>query len=322
MNTESSFSLEKPMLDTDGQIDHLIKKGLSFRYMSESDARVYLEQNNNYFRLRAYRKNFDKHPDGINKGKYIDLDFAMLVDLSVIDMRLRYVLLTLVLDVEHFSKVLLLKTMTETKEDGYQIVSDYFSALDETDKLCNTSRLSQLYHELDRSRNNPYCGGIIDKYNGQYPIWAFVEVIPMGSYIHFFEFCSNRLGNRALKDIVPLLKTVKDLRNAAAHSNCILYDMGAQDARYKSDYAMIQKLSSISKTTRSKKLGNERTRQITTLLYAHSRIVSSDGVHQRAAKDLREVAERMNRNLAYYRRNDLILTNFEFFRKVVDILFQ
>ena len=87
MNTESSFSLEKPMLDTDGQIDHLIKKGVSFRYMSESDARVYLEQNNNYFRLRAYRKNFDKHPDGINKGKYIDLDFAMLVDLSVIDMR-------------------------------------------------------------------------------------------------------------------------------------------------------------------------------------------------------------------------------------------
>ena len=97
MNTEPSFPGFKPMLDTDGQIDHLRSKGVSFRYMSESDARNYLEQNNNYFRLRAYRKNFDKHPDGIRKGNYIDLDFAMLVDLSVIDMRLRYVLLQLVL---------------------------------------------------------------------------------------------------------------------------------------------------------------------------------------------------------------------------------
>ncbi len=322
MNQEFSWCSQKPMLDTDGQIDHLMKKGVSFHFMPESDARVYLEQNNNYFRLRAYRKNFDKHPDGINKGKYIDLDFAMLVDLAVIDMRLRYVLLKLVLDVEHFSKVLLLKTITETQEDGYQIVSDYFSALDENDKLLNTSRLSQLNNELDRSRNNPYCGGIINKYNGNYPVWAFVEVIPMGSYIHFFEFCSNRLDNRTLKDVVPLLKTVKDLRNAAAHSNCILYDMGAQDARYKCDYAMLQKLSSISKTTRSRKLGNERTRQITTLLYAHSRIVTSDGVHRRAAQDLQEIAERMNRNTAYYTKNELILTNFEFFQKVVDILFQ
>lgn len=322
MNTESSFSWEKPMLDTDGQIDHLLKKGISFHLMSESDARAYLEKHNNYFRLRSYRKNFDKHPAGINQGKYIGLDFAMLVDLSVIDMRLRYVLLTLVLDVEHFSKVLLLKTVTQTEEDGYQIVADYIQALDDTDKLLNTSRLSYLFHELDRSKNNPYCGGIINKYHGNYPIWAFVEVIPMGSYIHFFEFCSNRLDNRTLKDIVPLLKTVKDLRNAAAHSNCILYDMGAQDARYKSDYAMIQKLSSISKTTRTKKLGNERTRQITTLLYAHSLIVSSEGVHQRAAHDLQEIVERMNRNIHYYANNDLILTNFEFFQKVVDILFQ
>ncbi len=314
--------VQKPMLDTSGQIDHLIKKGVLFGYITEEEARKYLEENNNYFRLRAYRKNFDKHPDGVNKGKYINLDFAMLVDLAVIDMRLRYVLLKLVLDVEHFSKVRLLKTISEKQEDGYQIVNDYFSALIETDNLKNTNRYTILQNELDRNRNNPYCGGIIDKYRNDYPVWAFIEVIPLGSFIHFYEFCADRLDDKDLKDIVHLLKTVKDLRNAAAHSNCIIYDMGAQDSRYKPNYEMLQRLSSIPKYTRKKKLKNERTRQIITLLYTHHLLVASEGVRERAKKDLLEMIGRMNKNIQYYANNDVIKTNFDFYEKVVDILFK
>ena len=296
MTTNSSIQSIKPLLNTDGQINHLIKKGVSFNYMSESDARSYLEQNNNYFRLRAYRKNFDKHPDVPHKGNYINLDFAMLVDLSVIDMRLRYILLEFVRDVEHFAKVLLLRKVTEACEDGYQIVSDYFDALKTNDILLNTNSYDRLQDELHRNRDNPYCGGIIDKYDGNYPIWAFVEVIPMGSFIHFFEFCSRRLNDSALLDIVYLLKTVKDLRNAAAHSNCILHDLAAQDAKHKANRNMIQKLSGIPNKSRSKKLNNERMRQITTLLYTHNLIVTSPGVHNRAATKLSELKDRMNRN--------------------------
>lgn len=322
MTKNISIRDQKPLLDISGQISHLKGKGIKFEYISEKSAREYLERNNNYFRLRAYRKNFRKHPDGINKDKYIDLDFAMLVDLSVIDMRLRYVLLTLVLDVEHFAKVRLLKAITDYNEDGYQIVEDYFNSLKETDCLSNSNRYETLHAELDRNKDNPYCGGIIEKYNGSYPIWAFVEIIPMGSFIRFYEFCANRLGDKDLLNIVFLLKTVKDLRNAAAHSNCIIYDMGTQDAKYKPNYAMLQKLSSISKTTRQKKLGNERTRQITTLLYTHSFLVTSEGVSERAKNDLLEIIKRMKRNSSYYANNDVIKSNFSFFEKVVDILFK
>lgn len=319
---EKSLRELKPLLDTNGQIDHLIKKGVKFEYMSEAEARSYLEQHNNYFRLRAYRKNFDKHPAGKKKDQYINLDFAMLVDLSVIDMRLRYVLLELVLDVEHFAKVRLLKEIMEHGEDGYQIVDDYFTAVRETDRLQGSTRYQNLTNELARNKNNPYCGGIINKYDGEYAIWAFVEVIPMGSFIHFYEFCANRLEDKTLKDIAHLLKTVKDLRNAAAHSNCILYDMKAKDYQHPPHYAMLKKLSSISKVTRDKKLKNERMRQITTLLYAHSLLASSSGVIERAKKNLNEIVKRMNKNSEYYKGNDVILTNFDFFEKVVDILYK
>ncbi len=320
--TPQDYKQQKPFLSTDGQIDHLINKGVKFNYITEPDARKYLEENNNYFRLRAYRKNFDKHPGGVNEGKYIDLDFAMLVDLSVIDMRLRYTLLELVLDVEHFSKIKLLRKVTEANEDGYSIVEDYFTSLKNHDIANSTTRHTRLINELDRNRDNPYCGGIIEKYSDSYPIWAFIEVIPLGSFIHFYEFCADRLKDRRLKDIAYLLKTVKDLRNAAAHSNCLLNDMRSKNRTHIPDKKMMSKMISISEKVRNKRMKNERTLEITTLLYAHSLIVTSEGVHKRAKADLHEIADRMYRHIDYYKNNELILTNFDFFKKTVDIFFK
>lgn len=99
----------KPWLTASEQIDHLKSTGVHFSLMSEDDARAYLEKYSNYFRLRAYRLGFPKVEEGGRKGEYANLDFKMLVDLSIVDMLLRYEMLPLTLDVEHFAKVKLLK---------------------------------------------------------------------------------------------------------------------------------------------------------------------------------------------------------------------
>ena len=88
-----------PCLSPHEQIQHLLSKGVKFHLISQQDAEQYLIKNNNYFKLRAYRKNYDKYVGGIHDGKYINLDFAMLKDLAILDMRLRYTLLQLTLDV-------------------------------------------------------------------------------------------------------------------------------------------------------------------------------------------------------------------------------
>ena len=89
----------KPWLTASEQIDHLKSRGVHFSLMSEEDARAYLEKNSNYFRLRAYRLGFPK----VEEGEYANLDFKMLVDLSIVDMLLRYEMLPLTLDAR-FSK--------------------------------------------------------------------------------------------------------------------------------------------------------------------------------------------------------------------------
>lgn len=130
---------QKPWLTPWEQVSHLKSKGVRFRYMSEAEAVEYLTKNNNYFRLRSYRTGFPKVSDGKRKGEYVNLDFKMLVDLSIIDMLLRNEMISLTLDIEHFCKVDLLGRIEQHVEDGYEIVQDYLSEQDTFDSKGNVT---------------------------------------------------------------------------------------------------------------------------------------------------------------------------------------
>lgn len=309
------------MLSTEQQIEHLKSKGIKFSLISESDALQYLRRNNNYFKLRAYRKNFEKYITGEKAGQYIDLDFAMLKDMAILDMKLRYAAIQMALDIEHFAKVRLLCAVEQAHEDGYQIVLDYFDALKQSDTEKGTRRFDSLRTELDRNRDNSYCGGIIHKYDGDYPIWAFVEVIPFGSLIHFYNFCAKRFGRKDMQHEFFLLLCIKELRNASAHNNCILHDMLAKDQKGRPDNGMIQKINVIPAETRSRQLANERMRQLCTLLYAHTVFVQSAGVHKATEKLLHELVGRIDHHSDYYRSNPAVQSAFGFLKKTIDIFF-
>lgn len=305
----------KPKLSIDDQILHLQSKGIKFDEMSVTDAKYYLAENNNFFKLSAYRKNFPKHLSGINKEKYIDLDFAYLKDLAIIDMKLRYLFLHLCLDVEHYTKISLLRTVdNDNSEDGYTIVQDYITSLDEKQNTI-------LESEINRNINNVYCGPIINKYANNYPIWAFLEIIPFGRLVSFYKFCVDRFANKSMQDNYYLLLTCKEIRNACAHNSCILNELSANTSKHKTNFLVTQELSSISSlspTTRKRKMSNAHIQQLVTLLYFHKKIVTSTGVHSTQSEKLHILIERMFRNIHYYNSNDNIKTSFQFLKLIVD----
>lgn len=308
----------RPMLSPAEQIAHLKSKGIRFDLISEQDALSYLQENNNYFKLRAYRKNFPKHPDGEKRGQYIGLDFAMLKDIAIIDMHLRYTMIHMTLDIEHYARVKLVASVYG-KDDGYQIVQDY---LDSKKKQDSPDRYNHIMAELNRNRKNPYCGGLIEKYSGKYPIWAFVEVITLGTFIDFYRFCGQQIGDKELVNDSYLLSTMKELRNAAAHNNCVLNELGRKDCEKPANYRVLcalRKHPGISKAMCDNELKKERIRQIVTTIYTHSKIVSSSGVRNRAQKALQDFSERMFRHADYYRDNETVLKSFDFLKKAVDI---
>ena len=291
---------QKPWLTPAQQVQQLKDKGVKFDLMSETDAEKYLRENNNYFRIRSYRVGFSKHVGGANDGKYTNLDFAMLVDLAIIDMYLRNELLPMTLDIEHFCKVRLLNVMEVHREDGYQVVQDFLTPEDYVDQ--NGDPQNHILDEIRRGLSSPYTHGLIQRHpTGDWPAWEFLEVIPFGRFIQFWRFCANRYADRSMREDYYMLHDVKGLRNGCAHNNCIINDMGAGTPRHRANNQVARGLGAIGvgQAMRRTKLSNERFIQIATTLYMHQR-VASVGVKEKRGRRLREVVQRMNRNRSYY----------------------
>lgn len=102
----------KPMMNLSDMIPYLKQKNIKFNYISEKAAEEYLKLNNNYYNLTSYKHNFERYLyDGKFINKYIDLDFAYLMDMATIDYRLRLLLFKMIIDIEHYLKIKILNTI-------------------------------------------------------------------------------------------------------------------------------------------------------------------------------------------------------------------
>lgn len=304
----------KPLINTKQQVNHLKNKGITFHYCSESAAADYLRENNNYFKLTSYRKNYEKYENPEKKGKYINLDFAYLKDLAIIDMSLRYTLVQLALDIEHFTKLKLLRMIEEKEKDGYKICNDFFQEIGE-------DQARRLTNEILINKNSVYCCDLIEKYSENLPVWVFLELISFGRLTNFYKFCAERFEENKMKNEAYMLLSCKEIRNAAAHSQCILNDLKLKTKKHDPDWKMmkeIYKIPSVSKDVAKNRMSNERVRQIVTLLYTHKSIVTSAGVLEKAHKSLYGFQERMMKNISFYNTNDLIRGTFNFLDLIID----
>lgn len=313
---KSMNTANKPIKSAQELVAHMQQKGITFDIVSPEDAARYMEDNNNYFRVASYRKNYNKQFDANHNqiDKYVNLDFGYLQDLAIIDMELRYTFLQLSLDIEHFTKLELLREIERHNEDGYQIVADYIASLDADHK-------KHLYRELEQNRDSVYTGDIYKKYISNLPVWVFLELLPFGTILHFYRFCALRFSSKDMQDNLYILIDCKNIRNACAHSDCILNDLHTNTARHKANYLINRKLSTVSgltRNTRITRMSNNRIRGLICILFMHNRIITSDGVHNKAAQKLHAFENRMLKHPVYYDSNALITSSFAFLRLVID----
>ena len=125
--------------------------------------------------LAAYRVLFEKRIGGAYDGEYVGLDFGHLRDLAAIDHILRYTLLPMTLDIEHFAKVKLMREVTDrADEDGYSIVADYLESLSERNRSIREK-------EMERLKRDRYSGGMARKYDEEKPVWVLIELLSFGA---------------------------------------------------------------------------------------------------------------------------------------------
>ena len=208
----------KPMLTVEQQIAHMRAKGIAFDLVAEEEAAAHLRAKCQFFRIYAYRRNFERHVGGERDGQYIGLDFGHLKALSSIDRELRDVLLAMALDIEHFAKVRLLSAAEDHGEDGYAVMRDYKKSLPDEQR-------DYVKKELDRRESDPYSGDLVRKYRGDMPLRAFAEVVSFGAFQRLMRFCGLRWHDEELLRLHYLQKWVQSARNFAAHGACAINDL-------------------------------------------------------------------------------------------------
>jgi hypothetical protein len=313
----------RPMMKISEMVPYLKLKNIKFCECSEIDAENYLRENNNYYNVTAYKNNFVKYQCGKSEGKYIDLDFAYLKDLSIIDYRTRLLLFKMIIDIEHYLKIRILNTIEDIlEEDGYNIVNLYMEKDKNDEKMPNRVRDSIL-----KKVSNEYYKKIFSKYDldsdkklENIPVWEFLEIITFGELINFFEFFTSTYNLDDSKYIF-ILREINKLRNAVAHNSCVLSELDKKDNFHRADTLIVNYLidCGIGKENRNNKLKNSRIRQITYTLYMFNEIVSSKGVKENVKHEVSKLFYgRIIMNRKYYNNNGLLKSIYEFFEKIIE----
>lgn len=296
----------KLLKTSDELIAHMKIKGIKFGVVKEEDAKIFLQENNYYMKLASYRANYDKH---LSDGKYINLEFAYLQELSTIDMHLRYLILQMCLDIEHALKTKLLKDIENNpEEDGYDIIRRFITKYE---RSCQN---------IQKHKSSEYCRELIEKYYPYFPTWVFVELISFGDMVKLYEYYAERYPGR-LKDS-ELLYSIRDLRNATAHSNCLINKL--QKGTNKPSVKITKFVSSIDgigASMRKNKLSNRLLYDFIALLYVYNEFIYSDIVKERRFKQLQEfINDRVIKNKDFFIKNECVKTAYLFVKTVVDYM--
>ena len=324
-NNFEQASLLRTMMNISEIVPYLKNKNIKFELISEEEAEKYLKYNNNYYNLTSYKHNFERYLfDGKFIDKYIDLDFAYLKDMAIIDHRVRLLLFKMIIDIEHYLKIKILNTIEVIeKEDGYRIVNLYL------EKDFNDEKFPKKVHNsIFKKVGNEYYQKIFSKYDvdkdkklENIPIWEFLEIITFGELVNFYDFYTKEYNLIDENRDVYILRDIVKLRNAVAHNACVLSELNKKDNDYPASYKIIQYLKdcNIGKVTRNNKLSNSRIRQITYVLFMFNEIVTSDGIKQNVNEEINKLFfNRIILNKEYYNNNELLKSIYLYFKKIIE----
>ena len=274
------------------------------------------------FKLKAYCNTYKKK-DALGKTlPYQDLDFAYLVDLSIIDMHLRRFLIEFTLDIEHILKTKLIRDFNTSEFDGYDIVRDFLHE--------NTHAKDFIGEEIGKIRKLKQNGKdllhvsqfLLEKYEYDLAIWNFIEVIQFGILVDFAKFFYDRHINLEFNSIKHGLFNVKFLRNSAAHNNCMLADLKNNiQTPQKQIVDEIYRLKIFKRKTRTyinNQMKNRVINDFVTAIFIYDRICKSRKMKIYCYKELQSIfLNRLVRNRQYYERSHIIKTKCIFCFRII-----
>lgn len=290
----------KTKLNYEEQIKKLKSLGILFNEIKENEAKEILKNNTYLFKLSSFRKNIRKD----SSGNY-NFEFSALSDLATLDMRLRYTLLPMCLDIEHSLKTEILEKITnDDNEDGYQIMQDFINN--------HHGDLDKIFSSVIR-RNNTVMPSF-QKYYDDPPVWVCLELMSFGQFSAFVEFYSDRTNNNELRKAGKFIKFTKNIRNKCAHSQPIILNLiPRHKLKTEKELLRLGQEQGLSKDN----LKVLPIIDILSLLILHSKYCS-EAIKSNRKSDLTSFKHRKNRKYNHYRNIPSLSYFFLSLNKMID----
>ncbi len=309
--------MRKSKLSIDDQIDHMKNiSGIKFNIIDEEKAKEFLRNNNYYFKIKSYAKNYEKYTYGDCFGEYINLEFAYLIEMSKIDMYFRRIVIKMTLDIEHFLKTQLLRDFSENdNEDGYDIIYDLFRRY---------PYVQEKLRKKETDRNSSF-QDLIVKYKNNFAIWNMVEVLEFGDFIKLYQIYYEKYETNGSME--NYLWSVRFLRNAAAHNSCLLNSLRIPYSKsIKPNMKVmnfISKIDGISRDARKHRMKNPVVHDFVVTLFVFNNIITSKKIKANTINELKYfVDNRLIKNKDYFQKNQIILSYYDFMKKIIDYFYQ
>ena len=313
----------KRKLTVEEQIQDMIEKNIQFELYPQEDARRFLKYNNYYFKLKSYARNYNINPQ---TNKYYNLDFAYLVELSKLDMYIRKIILELSLDVEHYLKVRLMNDLSNNpKEDGYNIVRLFLEF--------HPNATADIQSKADKYS---FCSDLAEKHLNEYKeptelaLWNIVELLSFGNFMELYELYYQMYPSFNYSDY---LKSIKFIRNAAAHNNCILSTLRKPNGLKK--FNKTKKLATIlgkipefrELDKRDAMMKNPIIHDFVTLLFVYNDIMKVSATKSVRDRKMEEICYqfchedgRIRRNKSYFDKNPYIRDTYSFICSIISYI--
>lgn len=306
----------KALLTTDDLIKHMKNKGITFQLINENEARKILETDCYYFHMAAYRVLYPKNPIVSTRSKqYQKLDFGYLVELASIDNRVQSVILDMCLELEKEIKLRLINAVTNnSNDDGYSIVQLF---LKEKDYNLNILR------SINRHKSGKYCHDLIEKYYPYFPIWVLVELISFGDLLRITQFYESRYSIQIMPNN-KFMNTIRDLRNASAHNNCLINTIANNlDKTKQPDIRIvnfIKDLNAVGSTSRQTNLRNFFAYDMVTLLFVYDSLIPNNKKKSTYIMLNNLMTKGLTDHYDYFETNSKIKGVYEFLSRIIDKL--
>ena len=163
-----------------------------------------------------------------------------------------------------------------------------------------------------------YCKDIIQAYNDQYPVWVLVEVISFGDFTHLCALYEELYDEVIVNN--KYLNSVRDIRNAAAHSNCLINKLKEKNNKPEGEVInYVKNIATIGKGARDSKLSVKFLYDFVVLLAVYDEIIPEGKLRDKRLTELNDlISVRCLRNKDYFVKNEIIKSAYSFVKKIVD----